>query len=109
MGADVDDCSSGTREPDVSGEAVIVDEGGPEVTGAPSDPCSTSKGLFLDRDHGDKGGPRLNGEGDSDRCTLEEAGDLDNGCLLDGEGDLDALSRQDNCLLDGEGDLDACS
>ena len=109
MGADVDDCSSGTREPDVSGEANIVDEGGPEVADAPSDLGSTSKGLFLGRDRGDRGGPRLNGEGDSDRCTLEGAGDLDDGCLLDGGGDLDAPSRQDNCLLDGEGDLDPCS
>ena len=93
MGAGVDDLALGTREPDVSGEAIVVDGIGPEVTDGTSHVFSTSKGLFLDRGRdGDGGGPRLNGEGDSDRRTLEGVGDLDDGRPRDGEGDLDAPS-----------------
>ena len=93
MGAGVDDLSLGTREPNVSGEAIVVDGSGPEVTDGTSDIFSTSKGLFLDQGRdGDGGGPRLNGEGDSDRRTLERVGDLDDGRPQDGEGDLDAPS-----------------
>jgi len=58
MGAGVDDLSLGTREPDVSGEAIVIDGSGPEVTDGTSHVFSTSKGLFLGRGRdGDGGGP----------------------------------------------------